>query len=386
MRSSECGGLSQPPAARGKDGSLWFATAKGFAHTNPSQVIEPLPPATPRVSGLTIDRNPVASLDRLVIPPGNSDVDFQFDAVRLSDPAQLQFRCKLENYDADWIVTGSRHMLYRRLPPGKYRFAVAVRDHEGPWSERVASIEVEQAPHFYQRWWFFALLLTAAAGLIAMAFRRRLAEAKAKVAWILEERNRIAREWHDTLMADFAAISWQLEATKNRLQSAPKEAASSLELTRTMVKHCQTEARRIIWDLRGGEEPVGLLSEELNKTLCLMGPRAQLDTNLKVEGEERRLPPVCIHHLVCIGQEAVTNALMHGSPQNVNIQVKYGADHISMSVRDNGRGFHPPESPQATPGHFGLAVMHERAKKLGGDLRIYSAPGAGTEVWVEVPA
>jgi len=387
MRSSECGGLSQPPAARIKDGSLWFATAKGFAHANPSQIVEPPPPASPRVAGLTIDHNPVAALDHVVIPPGKSDVDFQFDAVRLSDPAQLQFRCKLENYDADWIVTRSRHMLYRRLPPGKYRFAVSVRDHGGPWSDTLASIEVEQAPHFYQRWWFYALLAGLAAVLIAMVFQHRLAQAKARVAWILEERNRIAREWHDTLMADFAAISWQLEATKNRLESAPREAVSSLELTRTMVKHCQTEARRIIWDLRGGGvEPVGLLSEELNKTLSLMGPRAELETRLLIEGEERRLPPVCVHHLVCIGQEAVTNALRHASPQTVKIQVVYGVDRISMTVRDNGIGFQPPESPQATPGHFGLAVMHERAKKLGGDLRIYSAPGAGTEVWVDVPA
>jgi signal transduction histidine kinase len=219
-----------------------------------------------------------------------------------------------------------------------------------------------------------------------MEFQQRLAQAKARVAWILEERNRIAREWHDTLMADFAAISWQLEATKNRLASAPKEAESSLELTRTMVKHCQTEARRIIWDLRGGGEPVGLLSEELNKTLSLMGPRAELETRLLIEGEERKLPPVCVHHLVCIGQEAVTNALRHASPQAVKIQVIYKEDRISMTVRDDGSGFRPPDSPQATPGHFGLAVMHERAKKLGGDLRIYSSPGAGTEVWVDVPA
>jgi signal transduction histidine kinase len=260
-----------------------------------------------------------------------------------------------------------------------------VRDHQGPWSPSAASIEVRQLPFMYQQWWFYALMAMLAGASIMAIFRWKIARARNRVALIIEERNRIAREWHDTLMANFAAISWQLEATRNRLETAPHEVESSLELSRDMVKHCMAQARRVIWDLRDHDQPVGLLSEELAKALTAMGPRAELETQLCVEGSERRLPPVFVHHLVCIGQEAVTNALRHASPQTVKIHVIYAGDGLSMTVRDDGSGFLPAEPAHATVGHFGLAVMHERAKKIGGDLKICSAPGAGTEVLVSVP-
>ncbi len=321
----------------------------------------------------------------MTIPAGTSEVDFHFEAIRLSNPAQLRFRYKLENYDADWTETTSRQVVFKHLPVGHFRLVAAVRDRQGPWSATVAPIELQQLPYLYQRWWFYALLTALLAGVIAMIFRWRFARARSRVALIIEERNRIAREWHDTLMANFAAISWQLEATQNLLRTAPRDAVSSLELSRNMVKHCMAQARRIIWDLRHNDQPVGLLSEELGKALSTIGPRAELDTELRIEGSERPLPPVCVHHLVCIGQEAVTNALRHASPRNVKISVTYGADRVSMAIRDDGRGFRPVEPAHATVGHFGLAVMYERARKIGGDLRICSAPGSGTEVLVEVP-
>lgn len=386
MRNSECVGQSQPPAALASDGSIWFATAKGFAHTNPAHAQTPVEPPPLLVTGFAIDHNAFPASANVQIPAGAGEVDFQFEAIRLADPARLRFRYKLENYDNDWTETTSRHIAYKRLPAGRYRLVAAVRDRNGPWSGDTPPIAVEQLPYLYQRWWFSALIATFSAGVIVMIFRWKSAREKSRVALLIEERNRIAREWHDTLMANFAAISWQLEATQNRLQSAPREASSSLELSRNMVKHCQAQARRIIWDLRHGDEPVGLLSEELSKALCVIGPRAELDTQLRIEGAERPLPPVCVHHLVCIGQEAVTNALRHASPQRVRIQVTYGADRVSMAVQDDGRGFLPAEPTHATAGHFGLAVMRERARKIGGDLRIQSAPGSGTEVLVEVPA
>ncbi|WP_321470036.1 two-component regulator propeller domain-containing protein [uncultured Paludibaculum sp.] len=386
MRSSECVGNSQPPATVTRDGALWFATARGFVHTRERSPIHSLEPPLPRISRVDIDRTPLPEGRTYRVPAGKLDIQFHFDAMRLSTPEQLQFRYKLEGYDADWTSTRARFALYRRLSPGRYRFLVGARDPGGEWAQHTAAADVEQLPFLYQRWWFQGLALASLAGVLALVVRWRVAAARARVALVLDERNRIAREWHDTLMADFAAISWQLEATQNRLADAPSEAAQALDLTQNMVKHCQAEARRIIWDLRGGQEPVGLLSEELSKTLCTMGPRVERETHLAVEGDETPLPPIFVHHLVCIGQEAVNNALRHASPHRVNIQVAFFSDHITLAIQDDGKGFEPPRAPQATPGHFGLAVMHERARKIGANLKIDSAPGSGTTITVEVGA
>jgi ligand-binding sensor domain-containing protein/signal transduction histidine kinase len=386
MRSSECVGQSQPPAARTADGTLWFATAKGFVHTNPAHMVQPPTLPGPRVAGVTVDHVSRPLNGMILLAPGVNDLEVDYEATRLSNPAQVQFRYRLAGYDTEWTVTSERHILYRHLPPGRYRFELEARDYAGPWSPAATAIELEQRPYIYQRWWFYAMLAAAACGIAGVAIRARFVRAKGRVRLILEERNRIAREWHDTLMADFAAISWQLEATQNCLEESPHKALGPLEMTRTMVKHCQEEARRIIWDLRGGDRPVGLLSEELAKALYTLGTPPGRNTHLEVEGDERRLPPVWVHHLVSIGQEAVNNALRHGAPREVKVVVRFGSDRISMRVQDDGVGFEPPDLPHAAPGHFGLAVMHERARKIGGDLRIHTAPGAGTRIQVDLPA
>src|SRR5262249_28942575 len=151
------------------------------------------------------------------------------------------------------------------------------------------------------------------AGLVALFFRLRLARIKQQLHLVVEERSRIAREWHDTLMAGFAAISWQLELTKERFVGDSSETAASLDLARNMVRHCQAEARRIIWDLRDGPTPVGPLSEVLTREISAMRGAPGVNTHLSVMGQETPLPPVTVHHLFCICQEAVTNAIRHAA-------------------------------------------------------------------------
>jgi signal transduction histidine kinase len=385
MRTSECVGLAQPPATRAPDGTLWFATAKGFVHTNPARAQRPPSPPRLQLTGVMLDHRTVALSPIVKAPAGTGEVQLNFEAIRLADPGQLRFRYKLENYDADWTETASRQVIYKHLPAGTYRMIAGVRDHQGAWTDTASIIELTQLPFMYQRWWFYALLTAAAASVVVVVFRHRVAQARRRANLIIEERNRIARDWHDTLMADFAAISWQLEATQNRLQASPREAESSLGLAREMVRHCMAQARRIIWDLHDHQEPSGLLSEELSNALSTLAPRESLETELSVEGGERRLPPVWVHHLVCIGQEALTNALRHASAQSVKIRISYSESGVSMVVSDDGRGFLPNDQVHPTFGHFGLAVMRERARKMGGDVKIHSAPGAGTEVLVRVP-
>jgi signal transduction histidine kinase/ligand-binding sensor domain-containing protein len=384
MRSSECGGMSQPPASRTPEGELWFATAKGFVHTNPSLPASLLPPLRARISGLQIDHVEIPVSEKFVLAPGATELDVQFDTVRLSNPSEVQFRYKLDGYDRDSTTVSTHHAHYKHLPPGQYRFMIEARDAGQPWNGMVTEAKVVEQPYFYQTRWFYVLMVLSCAGIVAAIFRWRVAMVKSRMRLIMEERNRIGREWHDTLMAGLAAIAWQLEATRDRLMKETRGAAESLDLARNMVRHSQIEARRIIWDLQDNSiNSVGALSKTLAKVLDAINTRMHVNAELRVQGEETSLSPRATHHLACICQEAVTNAIRHGAPTAIQVGVEYSVSRMTLSVKDDGCGFRTSDG--STPGHFGLSVMEERVRKLGGNLRIRSAPGKGTEIVVEIP-
>jgi len=151
-----------------------------------------------------------------------------------------------------------------------------------------------------------------------------------------------------------------------------------------MVSHCQAEARRIIWDLRDTDEMTNVLSQALSRALSACHIQGAIETTLDVEGEEVHLSPGCVHHLVCIGQEAVSNAIRHAQPSHIIVHLKYESDSLSLTITDNGRGFQTSDRLSSRRGHFGIPVMEERARKLGGTFRLQTYAGAGTEVTINV--
>jgi ligand-binding sensor domain-containing protein/signal transduction histidine kinase len=392
MRSSECGGASKPTSTRTADGTLWFATAKGFVHT--TDVAENAGSLSPTatITGWTLSNDPSATDSstgpHVDLEAGQPDVIFFFNAGLLSNPAHLEFRYRLTGYDPEWTSTRSHSARYRRLSPGNYRFEVQARNSGEEWLSPIAALPVRQRPYMYQTWYFYLALVLLTAAVAVQLFRRRVQMMKGRIGIVLEERNRISRECHDTLMAGFAAISWQLEATAKLFRdsdSASTPAAKSCELARSMVSHCQAEARRIIWDLRDTEEVTNILSQALSRTLATNHMQEVISTTLDVEGDEVPLAPGCVHHLVCIGQEAVSNAIRHAHPSYITIHLKYESDALNLSIRDDGHGFHASDRSTSRRGHFGIPVMEERARKLGGTLRLQTSAGAGTEVTVRVP-
>ncbi|HEX4319572.1 MAG TPA: two-component regulator propeller domain-containing protein, partial [Acidobacteriaceae bacterium] len=395
MRSSECGGPSRPASARLADGTLWFATTKGFVHTTdaaerlgsiaPLAVIAGWAPAIDVNTADIIPTNPASRID---LEAGHTDILIFFNAKLLSNPSHIEFRYRLANYDAAWTTTRARVARYRRLPPGNYHFEVQARGSGEQWSSPVASIAIKQEPYLYQTWYFYTVLVLVAAVITVNLFRRRVQLMKGRIGIVLEERNRIARECHDTLMAGFAAVSWQLEATAKLFRDTNSQStppAESCELARSMVAHCQAEARRIIWDLRDTDEVTNILSHALTRTLSANLTQETIEASFDVDGDEIPLAPGCVHHLVCIGQEAVSNAIRHAHASNIAIGLKYDSDALTLSIRDNGCGFQNADLASALGGHFGIPVMEERARKLGGTMRLQTSVGNGTEVTVKVP-
>ena len=198
----------------------------------------------------------------------------------------------------------------------------------------------------------------------------------------IEERNRPAREIHDTLAQGFTAIIWQLNAAAGTVTEGGRQAAESLEDVRDLAREGLQQARRAVWDLRAGPLEGRKLSDALQlETEKLLSPR-NLRGSFVLSGKERVLQPGAEAALLRIRQESLTNILKHANASEVVVSLTFEDSIVRLNVQDNGIGFNieTPKERSNDSGGFGLISMRERARILGGDLKIQSEPGRGTAV------
>lgn len=198
---------------------------------------------------------------------------------------------------------------------------------------------------------------------------------------VLEERNRIARELHDTLEQELAGITMQLDLAVDCFRPVPGVAFDALSAARNMSRHSMVEARRSVWDLRCSLLERGDLPSALQEIVHSIPAPAHSNVEVKVQGSPVRLPGRVEMNLLRIGQEAASNAIKHGQAANVRIALRYGPGNVILEVRDDGCGLSPEHS---RAGHFGMLDMRERAQALGSQLIVESAPGNGTLIAVEI--
>ncbi len=181
MASPECVGGFQPSAWRTRDGRLWFPTVKGVAVVSPAHLpIAPQPPHS-LVEEVWGDDRAFQPKGSVTVPAGDGNIDFRYTGFNYLAPWDVSFRYRLEGFDKDWILAGTRRTaFYTNLPPGHYRFSVSARNVDGPWSEEESSVRVVLLPHFYQRPTFYALLVLLLAALILTAHRVRVRQLSAR--------------------------------------------------------------------------------------------------------------------------------------------------------------------------------------------------------------
>jgi signal transduction histidine kinase len=384
MRVSECSEGGHPAAWRAQDGGLWFATLRGVS-TMSARVANTngLPPPVV-IESFAIDDRAVALQSTPDIPPGHDRLSFEYTGITFISPQRVRFRYMLEGFDHNWVEAGTRRAAYyTSLPPGRYRFRVTARANDGTWNRNEASAGFRLLPHFYQTYWFYLLLATAA-GLSVYAFYRwRVSQMAAQFEAVLAERNRIAREIHDTLAQGFVAVSLQLELISRKLENGPDNVRNLVKQTKEMVQSGLEEARRSIWELRSHGSEAGDFRARLSKMATEVTQRSGLKVQFQVLGTYRALPDDVESELLKIGQEAVTNVVRHAKAQQVKIDLAYEGKKVRMTIADDGRGFAGAVNSSGPDGHFGLRGMRERAAQIGAELNVKSRPGEGTEVDVE---
>jgi signal transduction histidine kinase len=246
-------------------------------------------------------------------------------------------------------------------------------------------LEFEILPKFHETTWFRMLFVVTLAAGAAAAYQLRVRHLRHRFALVLQERTRLAREIHDTLAQGFVGISSQLEAVATALPEDLGSARKYLDLARKMARHCSTEARRSVMDLRASVLEGRNLSAALSSALQIWTVGSGLKVEIDTSGEQRMLPSEFEQHLFRITQEAVTNVVKHAKATTIWVKVHVEHSKLHLHIIDDGQGFHQSKPFSPVDGHFGLIGMRERAERLGGDLRLISHPGEGTRIEVTVP-
>ncbi|MCB1077080.1 MAG: sensor histidine kinase, partial [Verrucomicrobiae bacterium] len=202
----------------------------------------------------------------------------------------------------------------------------------------------------------------------------------------LEERQRIAREFHDTLEQELAGLSLRLDAAVAR--GSGEKLQGLLEGSRGLVSRIQTETRNLVADLRdSGEVPGSLetaLGELASRQPAGIGPEIRFHS--QTPHPLSALPAHSVHHLKMIAGEAVANALKHAEARRIDLILEVDDDGLTMVIADDGRGFDIERQTHGQPGHFGCMGIRERCSKIGATVRWQSQPGHGTRVEIHLPS
>jgi signal transduction histidine kinase/ligand-binding sensor domain-containing protein len=375
----------QSPGAITKSGEIWVASSRGAVR------IVPKPPAARRpapviVEQITADDRGVAVAPATTVPPGDGKLEIAYTSIRLGAPESIRFRYWMENSDREWTYAGQRRAAYyTNLAPGRYRFHVAAYELGAPQTMTETVLDIHLQPHFHQTRAFLvlcgALLVAAGWG----AYQVHVRSIRREFAAVLDERNRVAREMHDTLIQGSIGVSTLLEAASNAQTASPALSAALLDRARLEIRNAVEEARQAVWNLRRGTSPKDRLIPAVSQLAHRIGLDAGIEIRVQTDGRPTPLSESAEHGVVMSIREALQNAIRHGAARNLSVHLQFADRDLRVDIVDDGRGFVLAQELAEADHHYGLVGMRERIERLGGDFHLTSAPGQGTQVRLRVP-
>jgi signal transduction histidine kinase/ligand-binding sensor domain-containing protein len=379
-----------PKAIQGTDGRVWFTTTRGVAWVDPKYIPRNEVPPPVAITSVFADGSSYPRLADLRLPAHTANVQINYTALSLSAPERVRFRYKLDGIDKGWRNEETlRQADYGNLGPGSYLFRVVASNNNGVWNNTGASLQFSIAPAFHQTYWFRSLCGIAAAGTLWLFYLFRMKQATQKIqerlGARLEERERIARELHDTLLQGFQGLVLRLQAVLKTLP-AKEPAHQLIEKALDKADEVLLEGRQRVRDLREEGASGNELSDELRTYGTELEDGSAAVFNLSVVGTSQALSPIVFDEICRIAREALFNAFQHSKASRIEAELKYENIGVCLGIRDNGIGLDERTRGSGRPGHWGLAGLRERAEKIGGKLIIRSSPGIGTEIELIVPA
>ena len=385
-----------PTAIEAADGKLWFATSGGIYGIDPARRVHNRVPPPVLIRALTVAGHTIEPISGLTLPVYTTAVRFDYIGLSLTAAEKVRYRYQLDGVDTDWHeFTAARQALYTNLRPGRYTFHVIAANNDGVWNESGASLAFMIPPAFVQTDWFIALCVAGGAAVVWVLVLLRVHQVHRRLEERMEdrfnERTRIARELHDSLLQGFQGLMFRLQAVRELLPERPGDAAKSLDSAMQVGDEAIGEGRDAVQNLRSVslDDPdlataLSALGTELE---AAMGPPSKPQYRVVVEGRCRELTAVVREEAYRIAREAVCNAYQHAKARQIEVELTFGAVDLTIRMRDDGIGMDPQVlSRGQRPGHWGLPGMRERSERFGGHLHVWSEGNAGTEVELRIPA
>jgi signal transduction histidine kinase/streptogramin lyase len=402
--------FSAGACVRGLDGEMFFGGGNGFNAFFPENVRDNpyVPPVA--ITSFKIFNKPVPIGTKSVLTKAISYINglnlsyrenvfsFEFAALSYANSRKNRYRYMLENLEPGWNEVESEQRLatYTNLDPGKYVFRVQGSNSDGVWNEEGVSLPIVITPPWWRTNWFRALCTAVSLAMLWAAYQFRVRqlqqEFNMRVEGRVEERARIARDLHDTLLQSFQGLIPVFQTARNLLPGQSDRAAQVLDEGLHDAADAIVEGRNAIQNLRAKpamDRDLGLLLNAAGLDLA-SSPEAEGNVpafRVVVEGPQQPLTPLLQDEVYRIGRETLRNAFRHAHASRIEAEIRYDRDMFRLRIRDDGKGIDSNVLKEGTrTGHWGLPGMHERAQRLGGHLKIWSEPGAGTEAELTVPA
>ncbi len=385
-----------PPVAKLTDGKLWFLTGEGVQVVDPRHLaVNKLPPPV-RIERIVADDKPYDLRPGMRLAANVRNVRIDYTALSLVAPEKIHFKYKLEGQNRNWHeVINERQATYTNLPPRNYRFRVMASNNSGVWNETGDSLDFSIAPAYYQTNWFRALIMAVVLAMIWGLYRLRLyqisREFNAQLDGRVDERLRVARDLHDTLLQSFQGLIPVFQTARNLLPGRADRAAEVLDEGLHDAADAIVEGRNAIQNLRAkpsvGHDLECLLTSAGQELARSPEAGSTPEFRVIVEGSRQPLAPLLRDEIYRIGREVLRNGFLHAHAGRIEAEIRYDRRFFRLRIRDDGKGIDSIVLKEgARSGHWGLPGMHERAKRMGGRLKIWSEPGAGTEAELTVPA
>jgi signal transduction histidine kinase len=254
-------------------------------------------------------------------------------------------------------------------------------NNSGVWNEAGAFLDFSIAPAYYQTMWFRLSCVAALLALLAALYQLRLRQVARQFNIRMEERvnerTRIARDFHDTLLQSFQGVLLKFHAVTYLFPDRPDEARKTLEGVIEQARQAITEGRDAVQGLRSLGEEIAADQTGQNSPNFLV----------TVEGATRNLVPIVRDEVYRIAGEALRNAFRYAQASRIEVEIRYDRRQLRLRIRDDGKGIDPKVLAEGgRDGHYGLAGMRERAKLVGGKLAVRSKLDFGTEAELTIPA